>query len=173
MMKGKAIDMNSRQDQVSCFTIIPNLRVSILEQADEGIKEFDRINWEVHVAVIESEEILRDFCLRRVGTACDDMLDKLSGIHVEGDNKLVYLVHLYVLLQVLVAGRVQIISDDLDLLLDSSFYCQWADSAEHVAQHITFLKDFINHAVPLAAQFGAPIDTTNIHLELDLVFQDY
>jgi hypothetical protein len=106
MMKGKAIDMNSRQDQVSCFTIIPNLRVSILEKADEGIKEFDRVNWEVHVAVIESEEILRDFCLRRVGTACDDMLDKLSGIRVEGDNKLFDLVHLYILLQVLVAGRV-------------------------------------------------------------------
>ena len=123
--------------------------------------------------MIESEEILRDFSLGCVLTACNDMLDELSGIHIEGDNKLVYLVHLNVLLQVLVTGRIQIISDYLDLLLDSSLDSQWADSAEHVAQHITFLKDFINHSVPFAAQFGAPVDSAHIHLELDLVFQDY
>jgi len=173
MMKGKAIYMNCWQDQLSCFTIIPYFRVSILEQTDECIKEFYRINREVHVAVIESEEILWDFSLRSVLTASYDMLNEFSGIHIEGDNKLVYLVHLYVLLQVLVAGRVQVISDDLDLLLDSSLDSQWANSAEHVAQHITFLKDFINHAVPLAAQFGAPVDSAYIYLELDLVFQDY
>ena len=96
MMECKTIDMNCRQDQLSCFTIIPNFRVSILEQTDEGVEEFNRINWEIHVAVIESEEIFRDFSLRSILTACNDMLDKFSGIHIEGDNKLVYLVHLYV-----------------------------------------------------------------------------
>ena len=98
--------MNCRQDQLSCFTIVPNFRVSILEQTNEGIEEFDCVNWEVHVAMIESEKILRDFSLRSVLTACNDMLDKFSGIHIEGDNKLFDLVHLYILLQVLVAGRV-------------------------------------------------------------------
>jgi len=106
MMEGKPIDMYCRQDQLSCFTIVPNFRVSILEQTNEGIEEFDCVNWEVHVAMIESEKILRDFSLRSVLTACNDMLDEFSGIPIEGDNKLIDLVHLYILLQVLVAGRV-------------------------------------------------------------------
>ena len=156
----------------------PNLRVGILEQAYESVKELNCIHRQVHVAMVETQgfewdlEIFSRCCIfTTYNIALGNMkLHELPCIHIEGNHSILDFIKLNVLFAVGYTLRIQIIANYSQL---PSFDCtldrQRTYSTEHITQYLAVSKISLNHSIAFSCQLWTPIDFTDINFEPNFI----
>lgn len=126
----------------------PDVRVRIYENANESIKEFHSVHWQIHIAVVKFQGLRIDICAI-IGLIHTELYE-FSGVHIECLNTVLHLIHLNVEFAIFDALGVQIIADhSKPLSLDSRFHSEGTDPTEHVAEHLAVFQKCANDPISL------------------------